>query len=144
MRRGDRVDDLSLEPVGVLVLVDEHRAEAPADALARAGYLDQEALPVQQQIVEVHRVHLRLPLREPARDSQDLLLQRDELRCLHGDHLGQRALGVHRRRVQIDHRVGARETPLSDPIPEVRGGARHHFLGVLAIEKTESIRVSEA
>src|SRR5207245_987953 len=74
-RRGD-VDDLALQAVGILVLVDKHCGKPPADALARDRHLDEQPFPVQEQVVEIHRVHLRLALREAAGDTQDLLFQR--------------------------------------------------------------------
>src|SRR5205823_12152138 len=79
VRSSDLLDDLALQAVGILVLVDQHRGKPPADALARDRYLDEQPFPVQEQVVEVHRVHLRLALREAAGDTQDLLFQRDEL-----------------------------------------------------------------
>ena len=142
-RRGD-VDDLALQAVGILVLVDQHRGKPPADALARGRHLDEQPFPVQEQVVEIHRVHLRLALREAAGDTQDLLFQRDELWRLRRDHLRQRPLRVDGGRVQIDQRVGPGKPALSDAISEVGGGARHHLLGVLAIEQPEPIRVAES
>ena len=143
VRRRGGVDDLALQSVGVLVLVDQHRGKAPTDALARGRYLDEQPLPVQEQVVEIHRVHLRLALGEASGDAQDLLFQRDELRRLRRDHFRQRPLRVHGGRVQIDQRVGPGKPALSDAVPEVGGGARHHLLRVLAIEQPEAIGVSE-
>ena len=78
---GDEVDDVALQPVRVLVLVHEHVApavrERPPDRLP----LREQDLPVEEQVVEVHRVQLVLPLGVAARDAQDVVLERRELRA---------------------------------------------------------------
>ena len=52
---GEQVDQLALEPVRVLELVDEHRAEAPALAVADRRVIPQEVPRVQLEILEVER-----------------------------------------------------------------------------------------
>ena len=141
VQRRHPIDDLALQEVRVLVLVDEDRVELALQGLARLRHLDEQPLPVHQEIVEVHRVHLRLALGEASRDAQDLLLQRAELRPLAREHVGDRTLRVHRSRVEVDEHVGARKAPLPHSQPEVRGRAGHQLLGVLAIEKAEPVAV---
>ena len=141
--RPHRVDDLALQPVGVLVLVDQHRRKPFLQRLARERVIDQQPFPVEQQIIEIHRVHLRLPLGEPARHAKNLVFERDELGRLGNDHVRQRPLRVDRARIEIDERVRPRKAALADAVAEVGGGAGHHFFRVLAIEQPESIGVPE-
>ena len=56
---GEQVDQLALEPVRVLELVHEHRAEAPALAVADRRVIPEEVPRVQLEILEVER-RLRL------------------------------------------------------------------------------------
>ena len=52
---GEQVDQLALEPVRVLELVHEHRAEAPALAVADRRVIAKEVPRVQLEILEVER-----------------------------------------------------------------------------------------
>ena len=65
---GEQVDDLALEPVGVLELVDHDRAEAPALALAHGRVVAEQVAGRELEILEVEP---RLPvLRCPVREAE--------------------------------------------------------------------------
>ncbi len=57
--RRQRDDDLVLHLVGVLVLVDEHVAEAALVVAEHVGVLAEQLHRVEQQIIEVHRARLQ-------------------------------------------------------------------------------------
>ena len=78
--RRQQVDDVALQPVGVLVLVDQQVAEALRQRPAHRLALGQQHLPVEQQVVEVHGVQVALPLGEAAGHPQQLVGERHELR----------------------------------------------------------------
>ena len=72
---GDEVDHVSLEPVRVLVLVDEHVAETLRQEAPHPLVLDEQHLPVEEEVVEIHGVHAVLPLGVAPRHPQDVLDQ---------------------------------------------------------------------
>ena len=74
---GEQEHQLVLRPVGVLVLVDEHVAEALAVVLEHVGVLAEQADRVGQQVVEVHGAGALEPGLVLAVDVGDLALEDD-------------------------------------------------------------------
>ena len=56
MPRGEQVNQIALEPVGVLVFVHENELEAPLVLFADGGMVGQEVEPKDEQVVEIHGV----------------------------------------------------------------------------------------
>ena len=71
----EKVDQLALEPVRVLELVHEHRAEAPALALADLGLVAQQVAGGQLEVLEVERRLGRLRRRIRVGEAAQQLLE---------------------------------------------------------------------
>ena len=99
-----RPDDLDLQPVDVLVLVDQEVIEGVLDRRPR-DLVDDERSPVEQQIVEVEHTERPLPLavgfEQRAKRLDVLLAPREALR----HHSAQRLLSVDRARVDVQRRA---------------------------------------
>ena len=103
--------DLGLEPVGVLVLVDQDVSVGRRQARPHGAVLDQQAAQVGQQVVVVHDALFELA---PGKRLGELLDRRQivlELGHLALNQLGQRAVGVDAFRDQVDQGIGPREAP---------------------------------
>ena len=95
----DQVDELALEPVRVLELVHEHRAEAPRLAAAHVGVVAQQVAGAQLEILEVERRLTLLGSGVRGGEALEQLLQQVAVaggtrieRCLH-DGLAQLLVG---------------------------------------------------
>ena len=95
--------------VGVLVLVDEHEAERAAVALEHLGKHLEEPDRLQQQVVEVHRVHRVDPLLVELVDLGDRLLEVPADLQLVGGGVEQLALGVGDLALDRPRRVALRD-----------------------------------
>ncbi len=99
-----------LQAVDVLVLVDEHVVERVGDA--RPDHLvARERAPVEQQVVEIDHAQRALARAVGAEDLRERLAMLGAPREGLGEHLLQRRLRVDRARVDVEHRLRAREAP---------------------------------
>ena len=105
--------------------------------------LDQQDLPVEQEVVEVHGVHAVLALGVAARHPQDVVDQRGELRAPVEEHVGERRLGVDRHGDEVDEDVGLGEAARPHREPAVGDGGGHHVAAVLAVEDGVALLVAE-
>ena len=138
-----QVDDVALQPVGVLVLVDQQVAEPIGQGPAHRLPLGQQDLPVEQQVVEVHGVQVALALHEAPRHPEQLVGQRHELRPAGRHHLAEGRLRVDGHRDQVHQHVGLGEAARPHRQPAVGHRRGHHVVGVLAVEDRVAARVAE-
>ena len=59
---GEQIDDLGLQPVRVLIFVDENVLKLLGVKIGDLRLFDEQPLPVQQQIVVIHHVALAFAL----------------------------------------------------------------------------------
>jgi len=102
--------DVHLQPVDVLVLIDQHVLEALSDQRAD-DLVGRERAPVQQQVIEIEHAERPLARAVAAKDLRERLVMLLAPRERFGQHLGQRRLGVDGPRVDVLHRLRAREAP---------------------------------
>ena len=102
--RPQRHQDLGLEPIGVLVLIDEDMVEAPTDLGCNGGF-GHGVAPVQQEVVVIEDVVALLGhdigLEQPTKLTRPIGTPGKTL----GKRLLERALGIHR--VGVDREAGA-------------------------------------
>ena len=132
----EHLQDLGLEPVGVLVLVDQDAVEAAADGAGRAG-VGQQAVPEEQQVVIVEHALLALVVDvggEEAAEVFDLVLAPGEVGL---DRLVHRLAGVDA--AAVDVHAGALEREAAVVLGEAQLGAEHahEVFGVAAVEDGE-------
>ncbi len=120
------VDDVPLEPVGVLVLVDEDVVVGAHELRRGLRDLLEQALPGEQQVVVVAGVGGPLPL-----------LERREVRRALEEHFREGAAGVDRVGIEIEQHVPLGEPPLDDRDLVVRGRRLEHLAGILGVEDRE-------
>ena len=135
-------DEVDLEPVDVLVLVDEQVVDAGAQLRPDDRVLGQRA-PVEQQVVEVDHPEpalARAVVDEQAREVVGVALApREGL----GQQLAQRALGVDRARVDVQQRRLAREAPAGLPDAGLLAHEVQQVGRVAGVEHAEAGRQAE-
>ena len=75
MLLGERVNQVGLDFVGVLIFIHEHVLELLAVALANFGVRLKQDERLHQEIIVIHRVRRALAFGVPALDFLDLLFQ---------------------------------------------------------------------
>src|SRR6185295_15048202 len=134
---GDELDDLRLQPVRVLVLVDEHVAPELVLLLADLGVLRQQLMPEDEQIVEVHEVKLALAAVIAPAGGLHKVLDLVERGVLRGDELLEgepRVAGV---AGDLEEDVALGELDALVGAAVHRGEIVHELAGVLAVEDRE-------
>ncbi len=131
------VDDLSLQTVGVLVLVDEDVIVRSTELRGRLRHLVEQPLPHQQEVVVVTGVAEPLALAVALEDRDDLRLELGEVGRVLGEDLGERPARVDRERVEVEQDVALREAPLERRDFAVGGRGLEHLAGVLGVEDRE-------
>jgi hypothetical protein len=105
--RGNEVDDLRLERVGVLVFVDEDVAEAAREILGDAGGFFEEEEPVFEEVVVIDDVLIVFFLCVGGGEGGDGVFDFGVLREKFLDGVGDGALGVAREGEEREERRGA-------------------------------------
>jgi hypothetical protein len=135
-------DEVDLQPVDVLVLVDEQVVDPALSCAPDHGVLRQGA-PVEQQVVEVDDPEAALARavvdEEPREVVGVALAPRERL----GQQLAQRALGVDRARVDVQQGRLAREAPAGLPDAGLLAHDVQQVGRVAGIEHAEAGRQAE-
>ena len=132
----DLLDDLRLQPVRVLVLVDEHVAPELVLALADLGMLRQELVPEGEEIVEIHQVELALAGVVPAAGLDDEVLDLVEGGVFRGDEFLEGDPGVAGVAGDVEKHVALGELD-GLVLPVARPQVVHELAGVLAVKDRE-------
>ena len=133
-----REQDRGLQPVGVLVLVDEHVVEARADLARERGFAD-HVRPVEQQVVVVEHVLRLLRVDVGAEQLGELGLPRDAPRIVVLEHLAERRLAIDRAGVDREARRLGREAALGGVETELVPRDRDQVFRIAAIEDREGL-----
>ena len=139
-----RVDDVALEPVGVLVFVHEDVIVGGRQLRRGLGALVEQALPHQEEVVVVARVAEPFPFAVALEDRNDLRLDLGKVRRMLGEDLRERAARVDRVRVEIEQDVALGEAPLERRDLPIRRRGFEHLAGVLGVEDREVRPEAEA
>ena len=102
--------DVDLQAVDVLVLVHQHVVESVSHAWPD-HLVGRERAPVQEQVVEIEKTERALAHRVGAEGLRERVAMLGAPRKRLRQHLRQRRLGVDRARVDVEHRLRAREAP---------------------------------
>ena len=137
------VDDVGLEPVGVLVLVDQDVGEGRGEPPPDIGVALEQQQPVEQQIVEVHEIGVAFALEVALEDGGDDLRLVVELGGALQQHLLELVAGVDDEAVEIDEQPRSGEPALGHLGRDVGQGVTHEIAGVLAVENAESRGVAD-
>ena len=141
MGRGQQAGDLCLEPVGVLVLVDQHVPGGAGELCAHSRVLAQHPGQQDQQIVEVHHLGLELARRIGCLHRLELGQVVDELRPVGGHQLGQGLAGVGGLRQHRGDGARTGEAPRLLLLAAHQLGPHqpHHVPGVRGVEHREAL-----
>ena len=104
----NRVHDLGLEPIGILVLVHQHMAEALGEIAGGFGRAAQKQEPEFEQVVVVEHIGSPLPFSVPRREACHLLRQALVLGKEAGYGFGEGSLHVARERDHVVERARTR------------------------------------
>ena len=140
--RAERLQDVGLERVRVLVLVDEDVVEHRRDRRPR-GRVAAERAPVQEQVVVVERVLRALAFGVDLEDRSDVADLLGAPRVLGLEDLGELDLRVHGPRVDVGERLLAREAPLALAEAELAADQVHQVGRVRPVEHGEAGRQAE-
>ncbi len=108
------VDDVGLEPVGVLVLVDQDVGVARGEPAPDIGVALEQQQPVEQQIVEVHEIGVAFAFEIALEDGGDDLGLVVELGRALEQHVLELVAGVDDEAVEIDEQARSGQPPLGD------------------------------
>ena len=131
-----RVQDVRLQPVGVLVLVDQHVIEVGADVL-RQAWLGHHRVPVQQQVIIVEQARVLLLLHVSPIQPRELLLPLRAPRVVLLQRLVERCVGVDAVGVDLQAGLLAREALLLGCQPQLLAQTVHEVRGIGAIDDAE-------
>ncbi len=143
LRAERRVDDVGLQPVGVLVLVDEDVAEAGGELAADVVVAAQEEQPVEQQVVVVHDLGGALALEVAAEHRLDGVELAGELRVARHHDLLERPPGVDHQGVHLDEERRAGQPAVRRRRRHVGERVAHQVARVLAVEDAVVVAVAE-
>ncbi len=104
--RTQQSDNIDLDPVHVLVLIDQHPIP-PGPEPVTGGGIGQQGPPVDQQVIEVEQTALPLAGHKVAEQAVDRLGVVAAPGKLRRHHLPARTAGVDRSRVHVGQRTGA-------------------------------------
>ena len=131
---GHRIDHFGLQLVRVLVLVDEDVAEFAFQHCRDVVMLVEQQFPVDEEVVEVHRIGFALSIFVASEDADNLLLVDREMGVVFLEMQLQRGARVDQKGIDVEQDVAFRESPLERFDAEGRDGAVHHFFGVFIVE----------
>ncbi len=137
------VDDVGLEPVGVLVLVDQDVAVARGEPAPDIGVAFEKEEPVEQQIVEIHEIGIAFALEIAFEDGGDDLRLVVELRRPFEQHVLELAPGVDDIAVDIDEEPRPGQPPIGNLRRDVGERVAHEIAGVLTVENAEPRGVAD-
>ncbi len=112
-------------------------AKPPGDPRSRDRVREQRA-PVQQQVVEVEHAERALARRVGSERLAQLLGVLGAPREVACEHLRERGLGVHHARVDVEHRVCARESPAALGVPALLADQVDQVGRVARVEHAEA------
>ena len=139
--RGEEVRELRLDRVRVLVLVDEDVQEVLLQEFAHAVVLLQQAQPVHEQVVEVHRAEFALLRLVGAANREDERRVEGHLRLVALHDLFEAAPGVRRLARELEQELLLREVlHLLDVLLDALA---HDLLLVVLVEDREAGLVAE-
>ena len=137
--RPQRQQHRGLEPVGVLIFVDQHVIEALRDLL-RDRRLLHHVRPVEQEIVVIEHLLALLDLHILAEQLSQLVAPHGAPRKKRAEHLLERGFAVHRARIDREARALGREALLGPGKSEVVADQVHQVGGILAVVDGEGAR----
>ncbi len=130
-------DDVDLQPVHVLVLVNQHVIEVLGDH--RADYIIREqCVPIQQQVIEIEHPESTLAQAVGAEDRGERLPVLPAPGKAFGQNLAEGPLRVDRPRVDVQQRPGAREAPAALGVPLLLAHHVQEIGGVAGVQDTET------
>ncbi len=138
-----RVDEVRLDLVRILILVHEDELKLPPIETRHLRMLLQHPQRLLQQVVEIHRVRRLLLLLVARVHPFDLLQQRQEIRELLRQHLVHRPLRVDRETEEIRQHIRLREPNLLRINPRTRHHRRDQIPLILPIQNREPARITE-
>ena len=137
--RPQRQQHRSLEPVGVLIFVDQHVVE-PLRDLPRDRRLLHHVRPVEQEIVVIEHLLALLDLHILAEQFSQLVAPHGAPRKKRAEHLLERGFAVHRARIDREARALGREAFFGPGKSEVVPDQIHQVGGILAVMDGEGAR----
>ena len=134
----EALQDARLQPVGVLVLVDQHLVEARAQ-MCRQARVTHHLVPGQQQVVVVQRVLAELLGGVGAKQRFQVVMPLGAPRKILAQHLGQGQLAVHA--TAVDRQAGGfeRKALARGCQPLLLAHPGHQVLGITAVDDAERL-----
>ena len=141
---GHKVNDLGLQCVRVLIFVNEDVLELILIDRGDVGLLDHQPLPVDEQVVVIHRVAFELARLIKPVNAFDLLCERLEVRVFRRDDLFERRVGVRGEAEHIGQDFAFRKTPRASVNRGLVNTGVKQIFGVFGIEDRIVVLVAQA
>ena len=140
---GEEVNDISLNPVGVLVFVHQDVLKPLSVEALNLRKVKEEPFPVEQQVIKVHEVELFFPLLVVSRHHDDLINECIEERVAVEDDFINVPLGVEGETDDVLQNVTLGEPPLLGLDLEISHAGIDQVFGVLLIHDGEVALIAD-